>query len=95
MRVDDVSVHNNATHLLNEVCDTIFACGSGPESTGKAIFMQKRDNKVMLYFIQPGKPTQNAFTESFNGRFRENRLNQHWSRPLSKARRIVGDWEAS
>ena len=38
------------------------------------------------YFIQPGKPTQNAFVESLNGKFRNECLNQHWSRILEEAR---------
>ena len=48
-----------------------IVCDNGPELTGKAMFMWARDNKVKLHFIQAGKPTQNAFVESFNGRFRE------------------------
>ena len=43
-------------------------------------------------FIQPGKPTQNAFVESFNGKFRDSCLNQHWFRGLADVRRIVNDW---
>ena len=45
-----------------------------------------------LNFIQPGKPTQNAFVESFNGKFRDSCLNQHWFRGLADVRRIVDDW---
>ena len=45
-----------------------------------------------LNFIQPGKPTRNAFAEGFNGKFRDSCLNQHWFRGLADARRIVDDW---
>ena len=47
---------------------------------------------VKLYVIQPGKPTQNAFVESFNGRFHDPRLNQHWFRSLNDARQIIRHW---
>lgn len=39
---------------------------------------QAYQNKVELKFIQPGKPVQNAYIESFNGKFRDECLNQHW-----------------
>ena len=44
------------------------------------------------HFIQPGKPVQNAFVESFNGTFRDNCLNEHWFRVLRDARRIINAW---
>jgi putative transposase len=45
-----------------------------------------------LHFIQPGKPTQNAFVESFNGTFRDSCLNQHWFADLTDARRVIDNW---
>ena len=45
-----------------------------------------------LDFIQPGKPTQNAFVESFNGKFRDDCLNQFWFRSIKEAREIIEDW---
>ena len=47
---------------------------------------------MKLHFIQPGKPTQNAFVESFNGRFRDGCLNQQWFVDLADARRIIAAW---
>ena len=47
---------------------------------------------MKLHFIQPGKPTQNAFVESFNGRCRDACLNQHWFRGLKDAQRIIDNW---
>ena len=47
---------------------------------------------VNLHFIQPCKLTQNAFVESFNGRFRDGCLNQHWFRDLDDTQRIIEDW---
>lgn len=63
-----------------------------PESTSKALFFWSRRTGVKLHFIQPGKPTQNAFVESFNGRLRDGCLNQYWFRDLDDARQIIGDW---
>jgi len=42
-----------------------------------------------LHFIEPGKPVQNAFIESFNGKFRDECLNQNWFVSLDEARRII------
>jgi putative transposase len=47
---------------------------------------------VELLFIQPGKPTQNAYTESFNSRVRAEFLNAHWFRSLIEARTPAGEW---
>lgn len=50
-------------------------CDNGPEFTCKAMFFWLKEQRVKLGFIQPGKPTQNAFVESFNGKFRAAVLN--------------------
>ena len=50
------------------------------------------DKGVKLNFIEPGKPTQNAFIESFNGKFRHECLRQHRFESLYEARNIVEDW---
>jgi putative transposase len=47
---------------------------------------------VLLHFIDLGKPVQNAFVESFNGKFREECLNQHWFTDLDDARRTIEQW---
>lgn len=65
---------------------------NGSEFTSKAMFFWARERSVRLYFIQPGKPTQNAFVESFNGRFRDACLNQHWFRNLEEARQEIDNW---
>jgi putative transposase len=56
------------------------------------MFLWSQQATVKLRFIQPGKPTQNVFAESFNGRFRDGCLNQHWFRGLSDAPRINDNW---
>jgi len=71
---------------------TTVVCDNGPEFTSKAMFFWARENKVKLHFIQPGKPTQNAFVESFNGTFRDCCLNLHWFRSLDEARSTIEAW---
>lgn len=69
-----------------------LVCDNGPEFTGKALFFWAKDAGVKLHSIQPGKPTQNAFVESFNGKFREYCLNLRWFASLGDARAIIGEW---
>jgi putative transposase len=69
-----------------------IVCDNGTEFTCKAMFFWTRERSVRLDFIQPGKPTQNAFAESFNGKFRDNCLNQHWFRTLEEAREVIEIW---
>jgi putative transposase len=47
---------------------------------------------VTLHFIRPGKPGENAFIESFNGRFRDECLNENWFLNLKQARGIIEAW---
>ena len=67
-------------------------CDNGPELTSKAMRFWSERSGAALNFIQPGKPTQNAFVESFNGKFRDSCLTRHWFRGLADVRRIVDDW---
>lgn len=69
-----------------------ITCDNGTEFTSKAIFFWQQETGVQLAFIQPGKPTQNAFVESLNGRFREECLNQNWFRSLDEAKLIIDAW---
>ena len=65
---------------------------NGPEMIGKALDEWAWRNGVRLNFIEPGKPTQNAFIESFNGRFRDECLNENWFLDLDDAREIIETW---
>jgi len=67
---------------------------NGPELTGRALDQWADRHGVRLRFIDPGKPIQNAFCESFNGRFRDECLNEHWFLGLADARRIIEAWRA-
>lgn len=67
-------------------------CDNGTEFTSKAMFFWSQESGVSLGFIQPGKPTQNAFVESLNGKFRNECLNRHWFRTLDEARVKIDLW---
>lgn len=64
----------------------------GPEFTGHALDQWAYLHGVQLKLIQAGKPTQNAFIESFNGRFRDECLNDHWFTSLAEARILIAAW---
>lgn len=63
----------------------------GPEFTSLALDAWAHARGVKLAFIQPGKPTQNAI-ESFNGRFRDECLNDHWFSTLHEGRVLIEAW---
>ena len=65
----------------------ILVVDCGPDLRGPALDAWAGENGVQLYFIDPGKPTQNAYIESFNGRFRDQGLNHHWSISIADARK--------
>lgn len=65
---------------------------NGPELTSKALDQWAYERGVRLRFIAPGKPQQNGFIESFNGKLRDECLNEHWFTTLYDAREKVEAW---
>jgi len=65
---------------------------NGPELRGRDLDHWAHEKGVKLFFIDPGKPMQNASIESFNGRFREECLDQSWFTSLGEARRVIEAW---
>ena len=65
---------------------------NGPEFTGKAMLTWAHRNGIELRLIEPGKPNQNAYIESFNGRLRDECLNEHWFTSLAHARAVIEEW---
>ncbi len=65
---------------------------NGPEFRSRALAAWSEERGVRLEFIQPGKPVQNAYVESFNGRLRDECLNANWFTSLSDARRKIEAW---
>jgi len=85
------------THALAQLAESrplspVLLCDNGPEFTRKAMFLWTKARGIRLHFIEPGKPIQNAFVESFNGKFRDARLNQHWFVDLPEARSAIAGW---
>jgi putative transposase len=65
---------------------------NGPEFTSRVLDAWAYQHRVELHFIRPGKPVDNAFIESFNGKFRDECLNQHWFLDLDDARTKIEAW---
>ena len=65
---------------------------NGAEFTGQAMDMWAYSNGVKIDFSRPGKPTDNAFVESFNGTFRAECLDTHWFQNLLDATQVIEAW---
>lgn len=85
------------TRLLDRLALTrglpkVIRTDNGREFCGRAMLTWAHQHGVTLRLIEPGKPNQNAFIESFNGRFRDECLNEHWFLNLDHARVIIEAW---
>ena len=85
------------TRMMDEVCSrrgrpAVIRTDNGKEFTGKAMLNWAYRNGVSLRLIEPGKPNQNAYVESFNGRLRDECLNEHWFTSLPHARLEIERW---
>jgi putative transposase len=69
-----------------------IVCDNGPEFSGHVLDQWAHARGVTLAFIEPGKPVQNAFAESFNGRLRDECLNESWFVSLADARETIEAW---
>jgi putative transposase len=65
---------------------------NGPEFAGRTLDAWAYARGVTLRFIRPGKPIENAYVESFNGKFRDECLNEHWFVSLADAKAAIEDW---
>ena len=88
LRVTRVLDRLVAEHGLPE----LITVDNGPEFAGRTLDAWAYAHGVRLHFIDPGKPVQNAYIESFNGRLRDECLNEHWFMSLPAARVIVEAW---
>lgn len=88
---------NHLTRVLDQICSqrgrpAVIRSDNGPEFVGKAMLNWAHRNRVTLRPIEPGKPNQNAYIESFNGRLRDECLNEHWFTSLEHARAVIEAW---
>ena len=85
------------THILNQLAQTrglpkAIRTDNGKEFCSRAMLTWAHARGVQLFLIEPGKPNQNAYIESFNGRFRDECLNEHWFTSLRHAKVIIDTW---
>lgn len=97
IEVDTSLSGERVVRVLDRIADArglpeVIVCDNGPEFISKALDRWAYENGVELHFIQPGKPTQNAYIESFNGKFRDECLNEHWFVDLADAREKIETW---
>ncbi len=81
----DQLIHDRATPKT-------IVLDNGPELTSQVLDQWAYEHHVELQFIDPGKPIQNAFIESFNSRFRDECLNAHWFTSLADAQLLIEAW---
>jgi len=95
--VDTSLSGERVARVLDEVGETrgfpkAIVCDNGPEFRSEALDQWADRRGVALLFIQPGKPIQNAFAESFNGRLRDECLNESWFVSLRDAQDTIEAW---
>ena len=88
---------DHLTRILDGICSQrgkphVIRTDNGPEFVGKAMLMWAHRHGIDLRLIEPGKPNQNAYVESFNGRLRDECLNEHWFTSLAHARAVIEAW---
>jgi len=94
----DVSLSGvRVTRELDRIAATrgypaLIVSDNGTELTSHALLRWQEERCVGWHYIAPGKPQQNGFVESFNGRFRDECLNEHLFKTLGEARRLIEDW---
>jgi putative transposase len=97
LEADHSLTGQRVTRVLERVSLTrglpdVITVDNGPEFISKAVDAWAYANGVKLHFIQPGKPTQNAYIESFNGKFRDECLNEHVFTSLHDAQQKIETW---
>src|SRR5271170_243638 len=91
LKGDDVVRTLNRSKNKRGVPKLLF-CDNGSEFTSQAMDLWAYQNGVKIDFSRPGKPTDNAFVESFNGTFRAECLDAHWFTDLNEAKKLIEAW---
>jgi putative transposase len=97
IEVDTSITGARVVRVLNEIAPVeglpeMIIIDNGPEFIGRALDEWAYKRGVKLFFITPGKPVENMYMESFNGKLRDECLNVHWFMSLDHARRVVEEW---
>jgi len=97
IEVDFSITGHRVTRILDKIIFSrgkpeIIVCDNGPEFTGIALDQWAYRNGVKISFITAGKPVENAFIESFNGKFRDECLNDHWFQNINDAKNKIETW---
>ena len=97
LEVDTSFASQRATRVLEEIIlrrgqPLAIRCDNGPELTSRHFLAWCLERHIELVHIQPGKPAQNAYVESFHARLREECLRVNWFQNLFDARRKVATW---
>ncbi len=97
LEVDSCLSAPRVTRVLDQVIEQrgrpdTMRLDNGPEFTSRCFVAWAEARGIRLIYIQPGKPVQNSFIESFNGRFRDECLNANWFEHMIDARRKIETW---
>lgn len=80
------------TVLAERAQPAMIVTDNGPEFISKVLDQWAHERGIIQHFNRPGKPVENAYIESFNGRVRDECLNLHWFQTVPQARLIVAAW---
>jgi len=75
-----------------DILPNVLVCDNGPEFTSQHFDQWAHARGITLHFIRPGKPVENCYIESFNGRLRDECLNESWFVSLADAQRTIEAW---
>lgn len=97
LEVDSCLSSRRVTRVLDWVIEQRGApgairCDNGPEFTSRHFLAWCEERKIRIIYIQPGRPMQNGYVESFNGRFRDECLNANWFSTMADARQKIEAW---
>jgi hypothetical protein len=94
--IDRFRVHRSCASLTGctrrSVSPQRIVIDNGPEFTGRVLEAWAFANRVELHIIRAGKPLENVYIKSFNGKFRDECLIEHWFQSLAEAQSLIEAW---
>ena len=98
LEVDTSLSSQRVTRALEQIIEQrgrpqAIRCDNGPELTSRHFLSWCEERRIQVLHIQPGKPVQNGYVESFNGRLRDECLNANWFTNLDDARSKIMQWK--